>query len=582
MPRIPRYTAQIGIPAQGPGVRGNVQQAGQGYAGIASFGEEVARHALEVNEKIRSAREVDEFATAKTNTQRMFNEFELQAADDPDYRNIHNNFLEWREKVYKQVADGITEPKARDAYKNYFDQEAMTREFVVRKLADKKEVAHMRGNLTANLDEAAKQGDVQWIDDLITGAVAANVIDAHEGAKERIAALQKARMTGAWNLALGSSDYNSSLKVINDYPGLTVAERDKLGGHLKRTFDHREAIAAEELKTKQEQYRNEALASLRQMTLTFDNVMKSPLDAKEKEHWIGLIDKQNKALKEGKKSPFEERDPETYAQVSFLVNTEPDKITKPQIYSYVGKGKNKGFTTEDAERLVARRKANLTTEKPDDPLKADRAKRYHTLLKQAHTNGIFGGKDATDAMHTYGEKANLLDAWILSNPDATDKEVEEYFKVLIEKEKSDFFGKLLDNFFTFGPMYPIVDLAAQGAISAIKKNGETGEESFDPEGAGYDYESAISAGLGRDETGHWPSRNPITGQILKGRKHKTFHLTEKSEAESGYEIHKGKDGKYYSTKKGGLDPETAAAILKEAGGDKVKARKIAKERGYTF
>jgi hypothetical protein len=73
-------------------------------------------------------------------------------------------------------------------------------------------------------------------------------------------------------------------------------------------------------------------------------------------------------------------------------------------------------------------------------------------------------------------------------------------------------------------------------------------ELFDPEGTGYDYESAKSAGLSQDETGHWPSRNPKTGQILKGRGHETFSLTEQGEKEAGYKIEKGSDGKYYSQK----------------------------------
>jgi hypothetical protein len=70
-------------------------------------------------------------------------------------------------------------------------------------------------------------------------------------------------------------------------------------------------------------------------------------------------------------------------------------------------------------------------------------------------------------------------------------------------------------------------------------------EKFDPEGAGYDYENATPPEKGK----HWSSRNPETGQILKGRKHETYHLTEKGEAEAGYEIYKGDDGKYYSRKK---------------------------------
>ena len=71
---------------------------------------------------------------------------------------------------------------------------------------------------------------------------------------------------------------------------------------------------------------------------------------------------------------------------------------------------------------------------------------------------------------------------------------------------------------------------------------------FDPEGTGYDYESAKAAGLKPDKTGHWPSRIPQTGQILKGKKHKTYHLTIQGEEKAGYIIRKGSDGKYYSWK----------------------------------
>lgn len=71
---------------------------------------------------------------------------------------------------------------------------------------------------------------------------------------------------------------------------------------------------------------------------------------------------------------------------------------------------------------------------------------------------------------------------------------------------------------------------------------------FDPEGDGYDMDTAVKAGLQPDETGHWPSREPKTGQILKGRKHKTFHLTVEADEKLGYKMTKGKDGRYYSQK----------------------------------
>lgn len=76
------------------------------------------------------------------------------------------------------------------------------------------------------------------------------------------------------------------------------------------------------------------------------------------------------------------------------------------------------------------------------------------------------------------------------------------------------------------------------------------KKKFDPEGSGYDDDGAVSAGVKPDDTGHWQSRVPETGLILKGRKHPTWHLTEKGEAEAGHEIYKNEaDQRYYSRPK---------------------------------
>lgn len=73
-------------------------------------------------------------------------------------------------------------------------------------------------------------------------------------------------------------------------------------------------------------------------------------------------------------------------------------------------------------------------------------------------------------------------------------------------------------------------------------------DSFDPEGEDYDYEAAIDCGLQADSTGHWPSRCPSTGQVLKGRKHEAWDLLLEGEHNAGYEVYMGEDEKYYSRK----------------------------------
>lgn len=78
---------------------------------------------------------------------------------------------------------------------------------------------------------------------------------------------------------------------------------------------------------------------------------------------------------------------------------------------------------------------------------------------------------------------------------------------------------------------------------------------FDPESDGYDMDAAVAAGLGSsidpsDGKPHWPSRDPNSGLLLKGRKHPTWNLLEQGELEAGMEIFKGDDGRYYSRPKG--------------------------------
>lgn len=66
---------------------------------------------------------------------------------------------------------------------------------------------------------------------------------------------------------------------------------------------------------------------------------------------------------------------------------------------------------------------------------------------------------------------------------------------------------------------------------------------------GYNYEGAKKAGLEPDESGHWPSRNPETGEILKGRKHPTIKKTKKAEKDLGYKIKRRKGNLYSEVRK---------------------------------
>jgi hypothetical protein len=69
---------------------------------------------------------------------------------------------------------------------------------------------------------------------------------------------------------------------------------------------------------------------------------------------------------------------------------------------------------------------------------------------------------------------------------------------------------------------------------------------FDPESDSYDYGSAKQRGLQAGEDGHWPSRDPETGMLLKGRRHKTFQKGVDVDRGMGYRLEKRDDGRYYT------------------------------------
>ena len=81
------------------------------------------------------------------------------------------------------------------------------------------------------------------------------------------------------------------------------------------------------------------------------------------------------------------------------------------------------------------------------------------------------------------------------------------------------------------------------------------KEPFNPEGNGYDYVSAVEAGMkpledGPDK-GHWESRigsGPNEGLLLKGKKHKTWKALKAGEEAEGNKIIT-KNGRWYSFQK---------------------------------
>ena len=90
---------------------------------------------------------------------------------------------------------------------------------------------------------------------------------------------------------------------------------------------------------------------------------------------------------------------------------------------------------------------------------------------------------------------------------------------------------------------------------------------WSPESGDYNYGLAIQGGLSPDSSGHWPSRLPQTGAILKGSKHPTYQKSIEAEKALGNEV----IGGHFS-----YTPDQAAK-LKEAAKQDIQVRDAIKD-----
>ena len=78
---------------------------------------------------------------------------------------------------------------------------------------------------------------------------------------------------------------------------------------------------------------------------------------------------------------------------------------------------------------------------------------------------------------------------------------------------------------------------------------------FNPEGYGYDMNTAEEAGLERDEFGHMGSLDPRTGMVLKGRKHESWNPMVQEEMYRGNTVmYNPNEDRYFSIEGGMYEP----------------------------
>ena len=76
----------------------------------------------------------------------------------------------------------------------------------------------------------------------------------------------------------------------------------------------------------------------------------------------------------------------------------------------------------------------------------------------------------------------------------------------------------------------------------------------------YDKERAKELGFKKDKGGHSPSRDPITGRILKGQNHPTFSKALWRDIQMGYRPHIDQAGNVFTNLPPGVRPVGARRV----------------------
>jgi len=433
--KIPQYIRQE--PARViPGVRVNPAAMTQDLQAMGQFGETLSKVGSEFGTKMREAREVSEYSNAENLWKEGINQNKLNLDKDTDYKTFLERFEKTQGDLYNQVASGITEPNAKAAFKRFVDKNLVSERYEIGRKASQIEIGFMEADYYKQIELAVKRGDIDFINKSTNAAISAGYLKADVGEKARENAIKSVNEQVVWTIA-NSLGFEEGMKFLNDpekTEDISVSKLNSMKASLRTQWNTQNKIDDRQLKETQDKTSADYFTQLDKGTLTLDMVNRAVL-AQTLSEADGRYYK--KALEQ---ETAGKTNPDTHLKLKdeiLTANTEEKRI-KAREKVLKAYGENKLFY-KDAGTLLARIKEV-------DPIQNDRARRFHADLKQKNKDGVFESD-------VFLEKSNTLDAWLKANPDAKDKEVEDFFKALTKEEDNGWVAKILDAFWgvaTFG------------------------------------------------------------------------------------------------------------------------------------
>ncbi len=163
------------------------------------------------------------------------------------------------------------------------------------------------------------------------------------------------------------------------------------------------------------------------------------------EEWFNKLERQAAALAEDKKPPSEQTDDALYIKLNRHIEDSPDELFKDDdgkfwkvddfIIDAMGKGEVDGISVSDGKSLINRRKSLAAEE---DPVVANTRKRFQATLSGYFNAGVFGDTDDPDELDaagaTFRDLSHKIDLFYEQTPPPSNKEAEEFFKAITQKD----------------------------------------------------------------------------------------------------------------------------------------------------
>lgn len=374
--KIPKYQRQVS-PQLIPGQRVSPEEMTQATGAAAEFGKTALRVAAAVTDAgiryqnaLDNAEAVTQASKAAADTSIAFNDFltkyknkELEIEDYTNADEVQKQFDDFKKNIVEKTGGGLSNPKAQGRYRTWVQKEEVG---WIKNLTDQHYTFRTDaalGNAIATIDAFIQAKDYNGLRKYLPELVAAKILTSTEAAKQLITArdtidkkIEQDNYDSTWDKATSQPNRDIAEQIVKE-SGLSADNEAKMITRLK-TFYETQEIKKKEAETQAvNQWEAEALKKFRDNTFSVTDIDTAPKGI-DKVQWEDRLNRHNKALLEGKKSPFEEYDPATYAEVSNLVDAQAETsitiITPQKIRSYVGKGLNGGLKPEQAEHFIDR------------------------------------------------------------------------------------------------------------------------------------------------------------------------------------------------------------------------------------